>query len=115
MTRTDRTGSGNMLDRLADTIGARAHEADPGSSYTAQLVAAGSERCAQKLIEEAAELALASVGDKREAVVAESADLLYHFLVLLAEREVALAEVLDELERRRGQSGLEEKAGREST
>lgn len=71
-----------------------------GSSYTATLFASGQQRIAQKVGEEGVELALAGVGDDRAKIVSETADLLYHVLVLLAAREIRLAEVVEELERR---------------
>ena len=102
---------GTTLDRLFDTIGLRAH-ADPASSYTAQLLSKGAERAAQKLGEEALETALAAAAGRRAAVVSESADLLYHLLVLWAATSVTPAEVWAELARREGTSGLAEKASR---
>jgi phosphoribosyl-ATP pyrophosphohydrolase len=105
------TPDGTTLDRLFLTIDARRH-ADPASSYTATLLAAGAERAAQKLGEEALETALAATAGRRESVVGESADLLYHLLVLWAAMGVAPAEVWSELIRREGTSGLAEKAAR---
>jgi phosphoribosyl-ATP pyrophosphohydrolase len=101
------------LDDLAVMIAARAR-AGGDKSYTRQLLDAGVEKCAKKLGEEAIETSLAALSGRREALVAESADLLYHLLVLLEAREVKLAEVLAELERRTARSGLEEKAARKS-
>ena len=101
------------LESLDARIAARA-AASPEESYTARLLQAGIAKCAKKLGEEAVELALAAVdGDKRE-VVAESADLLYHFIVLLRAADVPLDEVMAELEGRTAQSGLEEKASRKT-
>ena len=101
------------LESLDARIAARA-AASPEESYTARLLQAGIAKCAKKLGEEAVELALAAVdGDKRE-VVAESADLLYHFIVLLRAADVSLDEVMAELEGRTAQSGLEEKASRKT-
>ena len=103
-----------MAFRLEDLAAAIAERARSGGdkSYTRQLLDAGVEKCAKKLGEEAVETSLAALSGKREALVAESADLLYHLLVLLEAREVKLAEVLAELERRTARSGLEEKAAR---
>lgn len=98
------------LDDLAKIIASRAGAAD---SYTAQLLAAGPEKCAKKLGEEAVETVLAAIGGNQQALVAESADLLYHLLVLLEVRGVKLAEVYAELERRTTRSGLAEKAARQ--
>lgn len=89
----------SFLHQLEKVIGSR-RTAAPDSSYTASLFAAGTSRIAQKVGEEGVELALAGVSNDRGRVVAESADLLYHMLVLLAAREIDLQEVFQELERR---------------
>lgn len=81
-------------------------------SWTAKLFAAGMDRAAKKLGEEAIETVIAAVGGDRKEIVSESADLLYHFLVVLALAEVPLSDVLSELERRTVQSGIAEKASR---
>jgi len=99
------------LQQLAEIIAERARSG-AGKSYTKELLDAGIEKCAKKLGEEAVETTLAAVGGKPEALVAESADLLYHLLVLLQARGVPLSDVLAELERRTARSGLEEKASR---
>jgi phosphoribosyl-ATP pyrophosphohydrolase len=99
------------LADLAAIVAKRARSGDPGS-YTAKLVGEGVERCAKKFGEEAVEAALAAVASDKAALKAEAADVLYHLLVLLEARGVALAEVMAELERRTRQTGLEEKAGR---
>ncbi len=101
----------NTLDRLADTIAARA-EADPDSSWTAKLLSKGPEKCAEKFGEEAVEAIIAAVKGDRDNLTAEAADVLYHLLVMLQASDVAYADVLAELERRSGVSGLAEKAGR---
>jgi phosphoribosyl-ATP pyrophosphohydrolase len=100
------------LDRLAATIAAR-KEADPESSWTAKLLAKGPEKCAEKFGEEAVEAIIEAVKGDRDRLTAEAADVLYHLLVMLAAREVTLADVLAELERREGMSGLAEKAARD--
>jgi phosphoribosyl-ATP pyrophosphohydrolase len=107
MARTDAT----TLDRLYATILSR-RGADPASSYTAKLLAAGTAKVAQKLGEEAVETVIAALAQDKAAVVAESADLLYHLLVLWADRGVAPEEVWRALEARRGSSGIAEKAAR---
>jgi phosphoribosyl-ATP pyrophosphohydrolase len=99
------------LDRLAATIAAR-KGADPDTSWTAKLLSQGPERCARKFGEEAVEAIVEAVRGDRAALTAEAADVLYHLLVMLAAREVTLAEVLAELERREGIPGLSEKASR---
>ena len=81
-------------------------------SYTRKLLDRGVAHCAKKLGEEAIEVALAAVGEERERLIAEAADLVYHLVVVLQARGVALAEVEAALAARTGQSGLEEKASR---
>ena len=100
-----------MLEKLAATIAAR-KGADPESSWTAKLLAKGPEKCAEKFGEEAIEAIIEAVKGDRARLTSEAADVLYHLLVMLAARDVTLQEVLAELARREGQSGLEEKARR---
>lgn len=88
-----------FLDTLESVIAQRLEEA-PAGSYTAKLAAGGVKRVAQKVGEEATELALAAVGESRERVISEAADLLYHSLILLKLREATLADAVAELERR---------------
>ena len=99
------------LDDLFVTIQSR-KSADPSSSWTAQLLAKGPEKCAEKFGEEAVEAIIEAVKDDKAGLTSEAADVLYHLLVMLASRDVALSDVLDELSRRQAQSGLAEKAGR---
>ena len=99
------------LESLAAIITERAR-AGGERSYTRQLLDEGAETCAKKLGEEAMETALAAVSGENKALVAESADLLYHLLVVLESRGVALTDVYAELERRTARSGLDEKASR---
>jgi phosphoribosyl-ATP pyrophosphohydrolase len=99
------------LEELNARVLSRAN-ADPSESYTAKLLKAGIERCAQKLGEEAVEAAIAAAGNKRTQLVSESADVLYHLLVLLHAAGITLDEVMDDLQRRTAQSGLAEKASR---
>lgn len=99
------------LDRLAATVAAR-KGADPDASWTARLLAQGPEKCAEKFGEEAVEAIIEAVKGDRERLAAEAADVLYHLLVMLSSRDVTLEHVLAELERREGQSGIAEKAGR---
>jgi phosphoribosyl-ATP pyrophosphohydrolase len=101
----------NALERLAATIEAR-KGGDAGASWTAKLLAQGPEKCAEKFGEEAVEAIIEAVKGDRSKLTAEAADVLYHLLVMLAAREVSLDDVLAELARREGQSGLAEKAGR---
>lgn len=99
------------IQRLAATIASR-KEADPESSWTAKLLAKGPEKCAEKFGEEAVEAIIEAVKGDRERLTAEAADVLYHLLVMLAARDVTLADVEVELARREGTSGLAEKAAR---
>lgn len=99
------------LDRLAATITAR-KGADPETSWTAKLFAKGPEKCAEKFGEEAVEAIIEAVKGDRAKLTAEAADVIYHLLVMLAARDVTLADVLAELERREGTSGIAEKAAR---
>jgi phosphoribosyl-ATP pyrophosphohydrolase len=99
---------------LAETIRQRA-DASPEVSYTRKLLDRGVVHCAKKLGEEAVEAALAAVVEDRDHLIAEAADVIFHLLVVLQARDVSLAEVEVELERRSIQSGLAEKAARRGT
>lgn len=101
----------SALERLAATVESR-RDADPGSSWTAKLLSLGPEKCAEKFGEEAVEAIIEAVRGDRERLTSEAADVLFHLLVMLAARGVTLAEVLAELERREGVSGIKEKASR---
>jgi phosphoribosyl-ATP pyrophosphohydrolase len=101
----------NTLEKLNGTIAARKN-ASPESSYTAKLLASGTEKCAKKFGEEAFELAMAAVKNDKSQTANEAADVLYHLLVLLQSADVSLADVMAILEKREGTSGLVEKAGR---
>ncbi len=101
----------SILQDLAATIDAR-KGADPDSSWTAKLLAKGPEKCAEKFGEEAIEAIIEAVKGDRAKLTSEAADVLYHFLVMLAARDVALDDVLAELARRQGLSGIAEKAAR---
>jgi len=99
------------LDDLAKTITARAG-ADAGTSWTAALLAQGPEKCAEKFGEEAVEAIIEAVKGDRAALTYEAADVLYHLLVMLQSCDVALADVMVELARRQGTSGITEKESR---
>jgi phosphoribosyl-ATP pyrophosphohydrolase len=99
------------LETLARIVADRARSGGD-RSYTRKLLDEGTKKCAKKLSEEGMETALAAVAGGRDDLVAESADLLYHLLVLLESRKVALADVYGELERRMGRSGIDEKESR---
>ena len=100
------------LTRLAATIAARKN-ADPDTSWTAKLLASGPEKCAEKFGEEAIEAIIEAVKGDRARLTAEAADVIYHLLVMLAARDVTLDDVLAELARREGTSGVAEKALRD--
>jgi phosphoribosyl-ATP pyrophosphohydrolase len=99
------------LDDLETRIAIRA-AASPDESYTAKMIARGMEKCAQKLGEEATEAVIAAVTGNRAELVKESADVLFHLLVVLKASDIPLAEVMTELDARTAQSGLSEKASR---
>lgn len=102
----------SQLDALHTVIAAR-KGAGADQSYTAALLAGGSALCARKFGEEAVETMVAALTGDRAELISESADLMYHWLVLLAALNVSPAEVYAELARRQGRSGLDEKAARE--
>lgn len=99
------------LDELEQRIAIRA-AASPDESYTAKLIGRGMEKCAQKLGEEATEAVIAAVTGNRAELIKESADVLYHLLVVLKAAELPLSAVMAELDARTAQSGLAEKAAR---
>lgn len=101
----------DTLTRLEQIVTARL-AADPETSYVAKLHARGLPVIARKLGEEAVETVVAALTGSREELVGEAADVLFHLTVLLAEKGVPLAEVMAELDRREGVSGLVEKASR---
>ncbi|MDJ1158729.1 phosphoribosyl-ATP diphosphatase [Chelatococcus sp. SYSU_G07232] len=99
------------LDDLARIVAERAG-ASPEVSYTAKLIAGGAAKAAKKLGEEAVEAVIAAVEGDKHSLTAEAADVLFHLLVVLQARGVPLQDVMDELQRRTAQSGLQEKASR---
>ena len=99
------------LSDLETIVEQRASSKD-GSSYTAMLITTGIEKCAQKMGEEATEAVIAAVTGNRAEMIKESADVLYHLLVVLKKMDIPLEEVMAELEARTVQSGLKEKANR---
>ncbi len=105
--------SEHSLDRLFATIAAR-KSADAQTSYTAKLLAAGVEKCAKKFGEEAVEAVIAATASDAKALTAESADVLYHLLVLWAAAGVTPDDVYAALKAREAQSGLQEKASRKT-
>ncbi len=101
----------SILHELAATIEAR-KGTDPELSWTAKLLAKGPEKCAEKFGEEAVEAIIEAIKGDRAGLTSEAADVLYHLLVMLAARDVALDDVLNELARRQGIGGIAEKAAR---
>lgn len=101
-----------QLEKLAEVIAQRAQSADPESSYVAKLMSKGPMRAGKKVGEEAVEVAIAAASDVQKDVICESADLLFHLLVLWQSCGIAPAQVMAELERREGVSGIAEKKAR---
>ncbi len=99
------------LDELERIIATRA-KAAPDESWTAKLLSKGPEKAAEKFGEEAIEAVIEAVRGDTDRLTAEAADVLFHLLVMLHARGVTLAQVMAELDRRQGRSGLEEKAAR---
>lgn len=116
MTTTDRSSSraapaGDVLARLADVVASR-RGADPERSYVARLFAKGPDAVLKKIGEEATETVMAAKDGVAQRIVAETADLWFHCVVMLAQHGLRPSDVLDELARREGLSGLDEKASR---
>ncbi len=101
----------HILDQLSQTINTRAGDED-NKSYTASLLSQGRDKCAQKFGEEAIETIIASTKNNRAEIISESADMLYHWLVLLKSCDISPNEVYEKLATRQNTSGLEEKASR---
>ena len=99
------------LQTLEQTIISR-KTADPNSSWTAQLLENGPEKCAEKFGEEAIEAIIEAVKGDRQALTSEAADVIYHLMVMLASRDIAFNDVIDELSRRSSISGIDEKSRR---
>lgn len=99
------------LEKLNDIVARRA-DSDDASSYTASLIAKGANKCAEKLGEEAVEAIIAAVTKDSDGLTKEAADVLYHLLVLLKISNIPLDDVMEELNRRTQQTGLQEKASR---
>ena len=99
------------INDLADLIASRAG-ADPESSWTAKLLSQGPEKCAEKFGEEAIEAIIEAVKGDKDRLTSEAADVLYHLLVMLTARDVSLDDVVAQLAKRQGTSGIAEKAAR---
>lgn len=99
------------LHTLEQTIRQR-RNADPSVSYVAKLSAKGRAKIAQKVGEEAVETVIAAMANDHAGAISESADLIFHLMMLLADMDVTIDAVLDELDRREGMSGITEKAAR---
>lgn len=100
-----------VLQQLYATVKSR-KDGDSATSYVAKLFTKGTAKIAQKVGEEAVEVVIAAMGKDKQNVIAESADLLFHLMVLWVDREVTPDDVLLELQKRRGISGIDEKKGR---
>jgi len=111
MPMTQDTADAHILERLYAVIESR-RGADPGTSYTAKLFSKGTEKIARKLAEESVEALIEGIKGDRDRLAAESADVLYHLLVLWADQGVRPEDVWAELARREGVSGIEEKNAR---
>lgn len=105
-------GDAAVLDRLWATIESRRQAGDVATSHSARLIARGTPKVAQKLGEEAVELVIEAVARNRAATISESADVLYHLMLLLVDAGITPGEVWAELRRREGLSGIAEKASR---
>ena len=103
----------NTLTRLEKVIKSR-KDGDSGKSYVAKIFGKGRLKIAQKFGEESVETIIAALSEDDDAVVGEAADALFHLLILLADRDIPISDVLAELERREGKSGLDEKASRKN-
>ena len=103
--------SSDVLERLYKVVQDR-RKADPDKSYIAKRLQQGTAKIAQKVGEEAVETVIAAMRKDKKEIIGESADLLFHWLMLLADAGIEPKEVMDELERREGISGLDEKANR---
>jgi len=99
------------LEDLVKTINLRA-DADPSESWTAKLLAQGPEKCAEKFGEEALEAIIEAVKGDNSALIAEAADVIFHYLVMLKSRDINFEDVMEELEKRKNKSGLREKEER---
>ncbi len=99
------------LEDLVKTINLRA-DADPSESWTAKLLAQGPEKCAEKFGEEALEAIIEAVKGDNNALIAEAADVIFHYLVMLKSRDINFEDVMEELEKRKNKSGLREKEER---
>ena len=99
------------LEELERIVATRANTS-ADESWTAKLLAKGPEKCAEKFGEESIEAIIEAIKGDRDRLTSEAADVLFHLLVMLKSRDVALADVMAELARRQGQSGLQEKAAR---
>ena len=103
----------DTLKKLCEVIEDRRGKS-PDKSYVAKMFKKGRNKICQKVGEEAAEVIIASLAEKKKDVVSESADLLFHLCMLWADKGVSIDKVMAELESRMGMSGLDEKAARES-
>lgn len=101
-----------IIEKLFEVIKERIKYAEPDKSYVAKLHSLGEERILKKISEECFELIISAKDNKKESIIYETADLIFHMLILLAEKNIEPKEIFEELERRFGISGLEEKKQR---
>ena len=106
-----KAGTHEVLNRLSETLAAR-RNADPATSYTASLFAKGPDAILKKIGEETVELIMAAKEGKRLPVVHEATDVVYHIMVLMAFFDMSVDDILQELHRREGISGIDEKRAR---
>ncbi len=109
---SESTNTAHFLDQLYETIESR-KGAVPSESYTASIFDEGVGKMTRKIGEEATEVIIAALRETPQHVISESADLLYHLMILWAEQGIRPQDVMDELESRTARSGIEEKEGRE--
>jgi phosphoribosyl-ATP pyrophosphohydrolase len=102
----------DILERLEATIAERAKSGSVETSYVARQIAKGPLKLAEKVGEEATETVIAAVAESNKALAGEAADLIFHLMIMLHARGLSLADVLKELERREGKSGVDRQAGR---
>jgi len=108
-----KAGTLEVLNRLTETLAAR-RNADPSTSYTASLFAKGPDAILKKIGEESAELIMAAKDGKRLHIVNEAADVVYHIMVLMAFFDMSVDDILQEMHRREGISGIDEKRSRKA-
>ncbi len=112
---SDSTQSQDVLSRLEQVIQERLSSAEHSESYVASLAAKGHDAILKKIGEEATETVMAAKDDDADKIIYEVADLCFHTMIMMANQGVSVDQVLDELDRRMGVSGLAEKAARDAS